>query len=105
MCGSAACDERSDPALRELAAVNVVVVATVGDQPCWPVTRTADTTAHVRDRIDQREQLRDVVAIRRRRGPGEQDAIGVDQDVVLDTSTAAIDRTRPQPEPPFFACT
>jgi hypothetical protein len=79
-----------------LAAVQIVVMVTVGDQPCRPVARAADAAGHVRDRVDEREQLGDIAVIRRRRGPGERDAVAVDQYVVLYTSTAAIDRTRPE---------
>ncbi len=48
----------------------------------------------MRDRVDEREELGDVVAVRGRRRPGQRDAVAVDQDVVLDTGAAAIDGTR-----------
>ena len=43
--GSAASDERLDAAQPELVAVDVVVVAAVGDQPSWPVARATDPPA------------------------------------------------------------
>ena len=60
-------DHRLDPPLPELAAVLVVVVATIGDQPLGTPTRTANWAAYRRHRVNKRQQLRDVVAVRGRR--------------------------------------
>ena len=83
MPGSAAGDLWLDPALAELAAVAVVVVAAVGADPVGPAARTADAAAHRRDPFDERDQLGDVVAVAARERPGERDPGRVDQEVVL----------------------
>ena len=103
--GLAARDHRLDPALPKLTAVRVVVVAAVGDQPLRPLTGTADAAAHARDCIDERQQLGDVVAVRGGRSPGKREPAAVGQEVVLDAAPAAVDRARPEPGAPFFACT
>ena len=48
----AAGDLRSDSALAQLAAVAVVVVAAVGEQPVRSLTRPTDLAAHRRYSID-----------------------------------------------------
>ena len=78
MFGLAVGDLRCDPAFAELAAVGGVVVAPVGGQALGPSARPADTSAHRRHRIDQRDQLRDVVAVAARERPGERDPVRVD---------------------------
>ena len=98
-------DQRLDPALPELPPVAVVVVATIGDQPRRPLSWATDAAAHRRDRIDERQQLGDVVAVRRRCRPREREAAAVRQEVVLDAAPATVDRARPKPRAPFFAGT
>jgi hypothetical protein len=103
--GLAACDQRPDPARPEQPAVLVVVVAAVGDEPVRPPPGPATTAADRRDRVEQREQLRDIVATRWCRRPGQQQPAGVGQDVVLDACPAAADRAWAEAGAPFFACT
>lgn len=52
---AAAGDHRGDPAPAQQRAVLVVVVATVGEQPAWPVPGSASPSADVGDRLDQRQ--------------------------------------------------
>ncbi len=61
--GLAACDFGPDPSLAQLPAVLVVVVAAVSRNPVGPSAGAADPTVHRRDRIDERDQLGDVVAV------------------------------------------
>jgi hypothetical protein len=75
--GLATRDHWLDPTLPELAAVFVVVVAAVGDQPLWTPTRTANRAAHRRHRVKERQELRDVVAVCRRRRPGQRQATAI----------------------------
>lgn len=98
-------DHRLDPPLPELPAVLVVVVTAIGDQPLRPLPRPSDASAHAGDRVDERQQLGDIVAVRRGRRPGERQPTAVGQDVVLDAFATAVDRARAEPGAPFFACT
>ena len=88
---AAARDPRSDPAGAQLAAVDVVVIAAVGEQ----LPRTAARSpADRRDGIDQREQLGDVVAVAAGQADRERDAAGVADQVVLGARPSALDRGR-----------
>jgi hypothetical protein len=103
--GLSAGDLRRDPALAELAAVGGVVVAAVGGQAFGAASRPADTSAHRRDALEERDQLGDVVAVAARDAPGERDPGRVDQEVVLGTVSGSINRARARLGAPFFACT
>jgi hypothetical protein len=102
---SASGDRVSDAAGSQLAAVLVVVVATVGEYAIRPLAWPAGTAAYGRDRVHERHQLRDVVAVGAGHTPGQGQAAGVGQDVVFDPRAAAVDRARSEPAAPFFACT
>jgi hypothetical protein len=56
-------DRGADPAGAQLAAVAAGVVGAVAEQPPRPPTRAAALAAHGRDRIDQWQQLEDVVVV------------------------------------------
>jgi hypothetical protein len=103
--GLTASDLGSDPAGADETAVLVVVVAAVGEQPFRPVPWSADAATHARDRVEQGQQLSDVVAVGRSRRPGQQQPTAVGQDVVFDACPATVDRTRAKTGAPFFACT
>ena len=81
--GLAASDEWSDPALAEETAVLVVVVATIGDEAHRLAPGTATHAGNGRHRLEQRDQLGDVVAVAARDRPGERDSGRIDQEVVL----------------------
>jgi hypothetical protein len=99
-----ACDHGRNAELRDQAAVLVVVVAAVGKQPLRPSPRAAASPAHCRDALEQLEQLGDVVAVGGGQRPGERDAASVDEQVVLASAPAAVDRARAGLGAPFFAC-
>ena len=101
----AAGDLGLDRALPEQAAVLVVVVAAVGAQTRRPASGAPDQPAHRRHAVEQRDQLRDVVAVAAGQRPGKRDPARVDQEVVLGAAAAAIDRARARRGAPFFACT
>lgn len=103
--GLATRDLRFDPSLPELAPVLVVVVAAVCGDPLGPAARTADLAAHGWDPLDQRDQLRYVVAVAARDRPGKRDPGRVDQEVVLGAVSGSINRARARFGAPFFACT
>ena len=103
--GLAARDLRLDPALPKQATVLVVVVAAIGGHALGPLPRPADASTHSRDGVEQRDQLGDVVAVAAGERPGERDPARVDQEVMLGSSPAAINRARARRGAPFFACT
>jgi hypothetical protein len=76
--GLAVGDLWSDPTLAKVTAVRGVVVAAVGGHASGPSPRPADAATHRRHGVDQRDQLRDVVAVAARNTPGERDPGRVD---------------------------
>ena len=96
-------DQRLDAKRSQLAAVEVMVVAAVSDQPLRPPPRPARPAPHGRDRLQQQEQLRAFVAVRAGDRPGERDPAAVGQQVVLRTAAASVDRARAGRGAPFFA--
>jgi hypothetical protein len=89
---AAAGDPRSDPALAELTAVDVVVVAAVGEQLPWAPAGSAASAPDRRNGVDQRDQLGDVVAVAAGEADGQRDAAGVADQVVRGARTPAVDR-------------
>ena len=81
--GLAASDLRCDATPPELAAMAVVVVTAVGTQAFRSAARPADLDAHRWDTVDQRDQLRDVVAVAASDRPGERDPARVYEKVML----------------------
>jgi len=90
--GAAGGDPRRDPALAELAAVAVVVVAAVGEQLPRPAAGPAASAPDRRNGIDQRDELGDVVAVAAGEADGQRDAAVVDDQVVRGAGAAAVDR-------------
>jgi hypothetical protein len=76
-------DQGLDAASPELAAVLVVVIATVGKQPIGAVARTADLAGDRCDAVDQRQELGDVVAVPAGQGDRQRQSAGIGQQVVL----------------------
>ena len=103
--GLAARDHRLDSALTDKPPVLVVVVTPVGDQRVGSPPRPAAQTRDRRDRIEQRDQLGDVVAVAARECPGERDPARVDQEVMLGAVSRSVNRARARFGAPFFACT
>jgi hypothetical protein len=86
--GAAPRDPRLDASAPWLATVRVVLVAAIGDHPARP-TAFARNRA---DRVNEGEQLRDVIAMATGQRCGQRDAVTVDDQVVLGTSAGAVDR-------------
>src|SRR5207244_673019 len=99
----AAGDHWCDAELADEATVFVVVVAAVGEQPLGSPPWPAGTPAHRRHALEQFEQLGDVVAVGGGERPGERDAAGVYEEVVLAAAPAAVNRARSCFGAPFFA--
>ena len=103
--GLTASDLGLDPADAELAPVLVVVVAAVGGDPLGPSPWPADLAAYRRDALDERDELRDVVAVAAGDRPGERDPGRVYEKVMLGAVSGSINRARARRGAPFFACT
>ena len=67
----------------ELAAVLVVVIAPVGEQPIGATARAADPAGDRHDTIDQGQELGDVVAVPACEGDRQRQPAGVGQQVML----------------------
>jgi hypothetical protein len=76
-------DLRLDPARAELAPVFVVVVTAISGDPLGLSARSADLAAHRWHPLDQRDQLRDVVAVAAGDRPGQRDPGRVYEKVML----------------------
>lgn len=98
-------DQRLDPALADEPPIFVVVVAAVGDHRVGSSPRPAGQTSDRRDRVEQWDQLGDVVAVAARDREGERDPRRVDEEMMLGAGTAPVDRARARFGAPFFACT
>jgi hypothetical protein len=101
--GVAPRDLRCDPALSQLAATTVVVVAAIGAETVGPTAWPADLAAHRRDTVDERDQLGAVMAVATREPPGERDPSGIDEEMVLGAVSGSINRARARLGAPFFA--
>jgi hypothetical protein len=62
--------------LADESPVLVMVVAAISEHALWPPTRSAGATAHRWYTVEQREQLRHIVAVAARERPRERDAAG-----------------------------
>jgi hypothetical protein len=85
VCDAAPRDDRRDPAGAQPAAIDVEVIATVGQQPVGLLPRAA---AFAFDRpggevVQERDQADDVVAVSAGQLDGQRDAGRVDQQMML----------------------
>lgn len=88
--GAAPGDDRSDAALAKSAAMRVGIVATVGVDDFGLAKRSAASAANRWDRVDQRQQLRDIVAVRAGQDGADRNAVRVYEDVVFGPWSCAI---------------
>jgi len=102
MRGLSTSDQRLDAERSQLATVEVVVVAAIGNQLFRPPLRPARLAPHGRDRLQEQEKLGAVVTVRAGYGPGQRDPAAVGQQVVLRAATAPVDWARPRRGAPFF---
>lgn len=105
MVGLAASDVGGDAASSEFASILVVVVAAIGDDAVGALSRPPDRAPHWRHSFEQRDQLRDVVAVAAGDRPGERDPGRVYKKVVLGAVSGSINWARARRGAPFFACT
>jgi hypothetical protein len=90
--GAAAGDRWHDAAGADLVAVDVVVVAPVGEQRVRFAARPAHPATDRRDRIEQRQELGDVVAVAAGQQDRERGAVPVGDEVMFGTSSTAVDQ-------------
>ena len=88
--GAAPGDEWSDAALTQAAAMRVRVVTPVRVDDLGFAKRSAAHAANRRDRIDQRQQLRDIVTVRTGQDYADRNAVRVYEDVVFGAGSCAI---------------
>ncbi len=105
MPGSTAGDGGNDAAFADLVAVDVVVVAAVGEERVGLAAGTADAAADRRDRVGQGQELGDVVAVTAGQQDGERGAVPVGDQMMLRAGPAPVDRRGAGVAPPFRART
>jgi len=98
-------DDRQDPALAQLPAVGVAVVALVAQQSIGACARTPHAAGHWRNAVDQGQRLSDVVDVGRSGDDCEGGAVPVADQMVFATGLAPVDRRRASRLAPFFAFT
>lgn len=96
MFGTALGDHRLDTAIAQRLPMSLGIVTTIGIDHTRSVQWVAAQSANRRNRVDQRQQLRDVIDVRAGQDRGERRAVGVGDDVVLGTGSRAIGRVWPR---------
>jgi hypothetical protein len=86
----ALCDHGLDAAFAKFPAMWFGVVAAIGVNDFGFLQRPATHAGNRRNRIDERQQLGDVVAVLSGQGRTDGDAIGIDEDVMFGTGSRAI---------------
>src|SRR5256885_2177607 len=94
MVGSALGDLRSDPDVPQLVAVFGEIVGAVGVERIGPSARVSAPAAHRRDRLDQREELGDVVDVAAGQAERHRNTATLGDYVVLRAWPGAVDRAR-----------
>ncbi|AIO65629.1 hypothetical protein DM82_358 [Burkholderia oklahomensis] len=95
MFGTALGDHRLDAAIAQRSSMSLGVVTAIGVDHARSAQWVAAQSANRRNRVDQRQQLRDIVDVRPGQDRGERGAVGVGDDVVLGTGSRAIGRVWP----------
>lgn len=90
MFGPALRDHGFDTALAQRATVSGGIVTAIGVDDAGLLKRSATDIANWWNRINERQQLRDVVGVCASQDGGDGDAVGVYDDVVLGTRSRAI---------------
>jgi hypothetical protein len=88
--GAAPGGDRSDATLAKSAAMRVEVVAEVGVDDLGLAKRSASYASNRQDGVDQRQQLRDIVAIRAGQDDADRNAVRVYEDVVFGLGRARL---------------
>lgn len=80
-------DHRLDAALAKSLTMRVGIVATIGIDDLGLLKRPAAHAANRRDRVNKRQQLGNVVAVRTGQDHADGNAVCVDEDVVFGTGS------------------
>lgn len=67
----------------QLAAVLVMVIASVREHPLGPSAWVSSPAAHRSDGVDQRQELGDIIAMSAREADRQRNAVRVGQQMVL----------------------
>lgn len=89
---AAACDQGLDAALPQETAVLVEVVATVGEQSSGSVAGSSAQASDAGYRVQERDQLRDVVPVSAGHGHSQRGPVPVHDHMVLGPRPCAVDR-------------
>ncbi len=92
--GTALGDHWLDTAIAQRSSMSLGVVSTIGIDHTRSVQWVAAQSANRRNRVNQRQQLRDVVDVRAGQDRGKRRAAGVGDDVVLGTGSRPIGGVR-----------
>jgi hypothetical protein len=92
-------DHRLDAAITQALTVRLGVIAAIGVDDFWLAKRSAARAANRRNRINQRQQLSDVVAVCPRQGHADRHPVGIYEDVMFGTRSRAIRGVRPSFSP------
>lgn len=103
MGDAASGDEGFDATFPQQAAVLVVVVAPVGEEPFRSVAGATPLSPYRRDGVQKRYELGDVVPVAAGHRDGDRGAVPVDDHMVLGPGTAAVDGRGPDVIPPLSA--
>ncbi len=98
-------DDGQDPASLDLVAVDVVVVASVGEDRLGLSAGSSQSAADRRDSGEQRHELGDVIAVAASEDDRERGAAAVGDQVMLGAGPSSVDWRRSALEPPFSALT
>ena len=90
MFSAAPCDYRFDAAFAQSLTMRIGIVTTIGIDDLGSLKWSAARATDRRNRVDERQQLGDVVAVRAAQDGADGNAIGVYEDVVLGTGSRAI---------------
>ena len=89
-----------DPAPFEFVPVRLRVVSAVALDQSWLPQRPTRTAAQRRNAVDERQELRHVVAVRRREARDNRNPVGVGKNVMFRPGLTAIGRVRSSFFPP-----
>lgn len=93
--GTALDVHRLDTATAQRSSMSLGVVTAIGVDHTRSLYWVIAQSANRRNRVDQRQQLRDVVDVRSGQDRGEREAVGVGDDVVLGIGARTISRIWP----------
>ncbi len=88
--GPALGDHWLDTAIAQCSPMPLGVVSAIGVDHARPLNRVAAQAANRWYRVDQRQQLRNIVDVRASQDRGQRCAVGVGDDVVLGAGSRAI---------------